>query len=265
MSYSKITQANAAGPAPFRFRFDFDIAFQAIIDMRQREVWAYEALVRGPNGQSAAEVIAGIPAPAMYAADQHCRETAIALASSLGMTEYLSVNFLRGALLAPQDYIASTLDCAAKNGFPTDRIMLEFSETEQVEDIFEGRRAVNQHAARGFLTAMDDFGAGYQGLSLLCDVQPDVIKMDMSMVRGVDTDPRRAKIVSAIVQLCRELDVMPVCEGVETKQELDCLLEIGVAHFQGFLLARPQLGRLLDHQQKEAAFAHVAPPLRPAG
>lgn len=264
MPYSGTTRANGAGLPPFRFHFEFDVAFQAIFDMRELQVWGYEALVRGPNGESAAQVIASIPAPAMYAADQHCRETAIALATNLGMEEYLSINFLRGALFAPEDYIANTLTCANQLGFPTERIMLEFSETEQIGNIAEGRRVVNKHNEGGFLTAMDDFGAGYQGLALLCDVRPDVIKLDMSMIRDVDRDPRRAKIVAAIVQLCGDLDICPICEGVETNAELDCLLDIGVAHFQGFLLARPQLGRLLDDHQKETAFGTLRNPLRPA-
>lgn len=265
MPFTRMTQAVTAGPVPFRFRFDFDIAFQAIFDMREGKVWGYEALVRGPNGESAAEVIASIPAPAMYAADQHCRETAIALAADLGLKEYLSINFLRGALLAPEDYIAATLECAKLHGFPTDKIMLEFSETEQVSEIAESRRAVNQYAASGFLTAMDDFGAGFQGLSLLCEVRPDVIKLDMSLIRNVDKDHRRAKIVAAVVRICSDLDICPVCEGVETVEELNCLMDMGVAHFQGYLLARPQLTRLLANHQKARAFAHMMPPLRPAG
>ena len=264
MPFTRITQADSAGPVPLRFRFDFDIAFQAIFDMRHQQVWGYEALLRGPNGESAAEVIAAIPAPAIYGADQHCRETAISLASSLELNGCLSVNFLRGALTAPVDYIAATLQCADRCGFPTDRLMFEFSETEQVKDISETRRRVNQHIEHGFLTAMDDFGAGFQGLSLLCDVRPDIIKLDMSMIRNLDRDPRRAKIVAAIIQLCDDLEICPVCEGVETKAELDCLMDMGVLHFQGFLLARPQLASLLTEPQKAAAFAHIATPLRPA-
>lgn len=265
MPFTRIAQAVTTGPGPSRFRFDFDIAFQAIIDMRAGKVWGYEALVRGPNGESAAEVIAGIPAPAMYAADQHCRETAIALAASLGMKEFLSINFLRSALLGDEDYIGATLACADQHGFPADKIMLEFSETEEVDEIDDSRSAVNRHNGRGFLTAMDDFGAGYQGLSLLCEVQPDVIKLDMSLIRNVDKDPRRARIVAGIVQICTDLNIRPICEGVETQEELACLLDIGIAHFQGFLLARPQLTRLLADHQKAAAFDLIRDRLRPAG
>lgn len=257
MAIARMTQSHVAAKVPLRFRFDFDIAFQAIFDMHEQKVWGYEALVRGPDGQSAAEVIAAIPAPAIYAADQQCRDIAIQLAVSLGMNERLSINFLRGALLAPEDYIATTLACADDLGFPADRIMLEFSETEQVPDVAESRARVNRHGCRGFLTAMDDFGAGFQGLSLLCDVHPDVIKLDMYLIRNIDTDPRRARIVDAILKMCRDLDICPVCEGVETKAELACLMDMGVAHFQGYLLARPQTARLLTPDQISAAFAQV--------
>lgn len=264
MPFTRMTYSDVTGAGPFRYRFDFDVAFQAIFDMRREQIWGYEALVRGPNGESAGEVIASIPAPALYAADQHCRDTAISLAANLGLTGNLSVNFYRGALGGTNDDIAATLESADRHGFPTNKIMFEFSETEHVRDVAKTRGHVNQHIERGFLTAMDDFGAGFQGLSLLCEVRPDIIKLDMSLIRNVDADPRRAKIVSAIVRMCQDLGICTICEGVETQAELLCLMDMGVEHFQGFLLARPQLARLLTEQQKAAAFAQVGISLDPA-
>jgi len=255
MSFSQVAKAPMAGPISFRFRFDYDIAFQAIFDLREGAVWAYEALVRGPNGEAAKDVINAIPGPAMYAADQLSRETAIWLASDLGLEKNLSVNFLRSALLAPEDYVDATLNTAQAHGISPDRIMLEFSEAEDIHDVNACRDVVNRHIDRGFLTAMDDFGAGFQGLSLLCEVRPHVIKLDMALIRGIDKDPRRAKIVSAMVKLCKDLNVMLISEGVETEGELVRLIGLGVTLFQGFYLARPQISALLTTEEIDAALS----------
>lgn len=265
MPVEDIYQIQRTGTAPFSFAFEYNIAFQPIFDLGQKRIWAYEALLRGPNGESASDVIASIPAFAKHEADQRCRETAIAMATHLGMTEVLSLNVLRSALLAPTDYIEATLDCADENGFPTNRILFEFSETEYTRDIQRNRGRVNRHALRGFMTAMDDFGAGYQGLSLLCDVRPDVIKLDMSLIRGVNYDPRRAIIVGTILDLCHKLHVRPVVEGVETQAELDCLRALGVEFVQGFLLARPQPAQLLTPKQVRTALKAIDKSLQCVG
>src|SRR5690606_15259672 len=91
----------------------------------------------------------------------------------------------------------------------------------------------------GLLTAIDDFGAGYSGLNLLADFQPDIIKLDMLLTRNIDSDRVRRSIVAGILTVCRELDIMVIAEGIETDAEYATLREMGVAYFQGYLFARP--------------------------
>ena len=98
---------------------------------------------------------------------------------------------------------------------------------------------MGNNAALGFKTAIDDFGAGYSGLSLLADFRPDIIKLDMHLLRGIDQDPIRQAIVRHCLALFTELQITPLAEGVETRDEMACLREMGVSLMQGYLFARP--------------------------
>jgi EAL domain-containing protein (putative c-di-GMP-specific phosphodiesterase class I) len=96
----------------------------------------------------------------------------------------------------------------------------------------------------GFSTAIDDFGAGYSGLDMFARFRPDEIKLDMELVRGIDTDRRRQAIVSAVVQMCADLETLLIAEGIETAGEAATLRRLGVRYHQGFWYARPALERL---------------------
>ena len=91
----------------------------------------------------------------------------------------------------------------------------------------------------GFATAIDDFGAGYSGLNLLADFQPDYLKLDIKLVRDIHRDRSRQAIVSGIVTVCRDLGVRIVAEGVEQVDEARWLRDAGIRYFQGYLFARP--------------------------
>lgn len=94
------------------------------------------------------------------------------------------------------------------------------------------------------MTAIDDFGAGFAGLKLLANFQPDLVKIDMELVRDIDTSPARQAIVAGIIAICRQLDIMVLAEGVETEAELAVLRAAGVPLVQGYYLARPILAAL---------------------
>ncbi|OTP80119.1 EAL protein [Caballeronia sordidicola] len=93
----------------------------------------------------------------------------------------------------------------------------------------------------GFQTAIDDFGAGYSGLTVLADFQPDLIKLDMALVRGVDTDSVRQRIVGGVPRICSDLGIRVIAEGIETVGERDFLSTNGVTWMQGYLYAKPAL------------------------
>jgi len=218
--------ANGAG-----LDFEFTMAFQPIVDTAARRIFAHEALVRGAAGEPASAVFAGVNEGNRYRFDQSCRTKAIRLAAELRMEPMLSINFLPNAVYRPELCIRTTLEAAATHGIPIDRIIFEITEGERIDDVPHVREIVEYYKAQGFKTALDDFGAGFSGLNLLAEIQTDFIKLDMALIRG-------------IVQVCRDLAITVIAEGVETPAEWRTLEGFGITLFQGFLFARPCFGGL---------------------
>lgn len=228
-----------AGPLPF----DFSYAFQPIVDVQARTVFAHEALARGTAGESATTVLSRITAENRYAFDQACREKAIRIAASLGMQSHLSINFLPNAIYQPELCIRSTLQAAHQHGFPIERIIFETVEGERVNDGKWLAQVLSQYKRIGFKTAIDDFGAGFAGLNLLADFQPDMVKLDMALVQGIEQSRSRRAIVAGVVSMCGQLGIDVIAEGIETADQAHCLADLGIALMQGFGFGRPQFER----------------------
>lgn len=233
-------QCRDAGP----LTFDFSYAFQPIVDVNACTVFAHEALVRGPANEPASSVLSRITADNRYSFDQACREKAIRIAAQLQMQSYLSINFLPNAIYRPEVCIRSTLQAAATHGFPVNRIIFETVEGEQISDGKWLAEILNEYKRIGFKTAIDDFGAGFAGLNLLADFQPDIVKLDMALVRGIDQSPSRRAIVAGVVSMCGQLDIDVIAEGIETSDEANCLLDQGISLMQGYFFGSPQFERI---------------------
>ena len=219
--------------------FSFSYAYQPIVDVDRRVTYAHEALVRGPAGEPAGTVLAQLDDSNRYRFDQACRVKAIKGAAQLGMRSRLSINFLPNAIYRPEVCIRTTLAAARTHGFAIENIIFEATEGEVVSD---GRRLaeiLREYKRMGFLTAIDDFGAGYAGLNLLADFQPDLVKVDMELVRGVDVSRSRQAIARGILRIGAELGIQVLVEGVETPSERDFFHHEGVSLMQGFLFGRP--------------------------
>jgi EAL domain-containing protein (putative c-di-GMP-specific phosphodiesterase class I) len=169
--------------------FPFSMAFQPIVDVDSRSVFAYEALVRGPHNEPAETILSRVTPENRYAFDQHCRVTAITLAARLGLAQSgarLSINFMPGAVYSPAACIQLTLQTARHVNFPSDYLIFEITEDEQVIDPAHLRSIVKDYRRRGFQVALDDFGKGFSGLNLLADFPTDLIKLDMELIRNLD-------------------------------------------------------------------------------
>ncbi|EIM25627.1 EAL domain-containing protein [Microvirga lotononidis] len=222
--------------------FDFTMAFHPIVDLDREIVWGYEALVRGTEGQSAWQILSQVDEARQYKFDQACRVKAIELAGRLfPKTEEtrLSINFMPNAVYEPSACIRTSLETARRVGFDTRRIMFEFTENERMADTKHVARIIAEYKRLGFITAIDDFGAGHAGLNLLANFQTDVIKVDMEIVRGIPDSSARQAIVAGILVMARALGITVIAEGIETEAELATLRNAGISLFQGFLFARP--------------------------
>ena len=221
------------------FELQFEYAYQPIVDVSTRRIFAHEALVRGPEGQSAASVLAEINDTNRYQFDQACRVKAVAGAARLGMKEKLSINFLPNAVYRPEVCIRTTLAAAMQYEFPIERIIFEVTEGEKVQDRPHLVNIFREYRRFGFKTAIDDFGAGYAGLNLLSEYQPDIVKIDMDLVRGIDAHRPRQVIVNGIVDICKNLGIQVLAEGIETKGERDFLMSAGIDLMQGYWFGKP--------------------------
>lgn len=228
------------------FDVPITMAFQPIMNITDGSVFAQEALVRGADGQGAGEILENVSEKNRYAFDQSCRVKAIELASELKIAEagsLLSINFLPNAIYDPRACIRLTLTTAMQYGFPLKRIMFEFTETEKL-DTPHLLNILRTYRSMGFLTAIDDFGAGYAGLELLSKFQPDVVKIDMELIRDIDKDRVKRMIVGPTLKMMHDLEIKVICEGIETFGEMDVLGDMGVELMQGYFFARPSLASL---------------------
>lgn len=225
----------------------FSMAFQPIVNIETGKPWAYEALVRGPQGESAWSVLSQVTEENRYAFDQNCRVQALSLASRLGLQHtgaLLSINFLPGAVYSAAACIQLTLNTARALNFPTDRLIFEITEGEKVRDANHLQAIANEYRKHGFRIAIDDFGAGFSDLSLLSELTADILKLDMVFTRDLHRKPRTAAIIRSIVALGNDLGMPVVAEGIETVEEYQALRHCGIHLMQGYLFAKPGFEQL---------------------
>jgi EAL domain-containing protein (putative c-di-GMP-specific phosphodiesterase class I) len=236
--------AGKCGRCDVELPFEFTMAFQPIIDLASARTTTFEALVRGPGGESAWSVLSQVTDKLMYRFDQACRVKAIEMASALDMQERLSINFLPNAVYEPEACIQATLEVSQRVGWPTDRLVFEFTETERVTDQAHLKHIIDSYRTMGFSTALDDFGNGYANLDLLTQLEPDKLKIDRELVMGCDQDRRRQALLRAVRGLAAEMQLELIAEGVETREEALWLARAGILRQQGFFYARPAVASL---------------------
>lgn len=244
--------------------FPFSMAFQPIVDVDTQEVFAYEALVRGPNGESASSVLNQVTAENLYAFDQNCRVTAITTAARLGLVETgarLSINFIPGAVYSPAACIKPTLDTARRCNFPVDRLIFEITEDHDVPDKARLREIVDEYLRLGFKIALDDFGSGYSGLNRLANLPVSYLKLDMELVRDLPQRPVALTIVKYVVALAAALGQNVVAEGIETVEEYLAVRGCGINLMQGYLFAKPGFEQLPKVRWPESELWNVQPQL----
>lgn len=224
--------------------FDFTMAFQPIVNVANQTIYAQEALVRGIDGQGSAHVFANVTDSNRYRFDQACRVKAIKLAAELNIDSKLSINFMPNAVYKPELCIRTTLEAAEIYYFPIERIIFEVTEGEQINDYSHLKDIIHSYQQQGFSTAIDDFGAGYAGLNLLANMQTDLVKLDMALIRNIHNDKVRQSITRGIIAFCKDLDITVIAEGIESADELYVLREMGIELFQGYYFAQPSFESL---------------------
>ncbi len=119
-------------------------------------------------------------------------------------------------------------------------VVLEVTERGRIESVPDLHSRISRLRALGYRIAVDDFGAGYAALNSFATLHPDVAKLDMALVRGVDHDRYRQQLIASVRAMCRDLDILVVAEGIETEAERAALVDLGCDLLQGFLIGRPR-------------------------
>lgn len=211
------------------------LAGQPIVRASDGSVFATEILVR--SHEPRLETPAALFAAAERLALQEDLGRAIrALAARIFLPPHtlLFVNISPTDLLS-EDLVYGTAPLTRRAA----TVVLEVTERVALEWVPDLRRRVARLRSLGYRIAIDDLGAGYSGLTSFASLEPDVAKLDLTIVRGVDRDQTRRRLVASMVQLCRELNIRLVAEGVETVGERDTLTELGCELLQGFLFGLP--------------------------
>jgi EAL domain-containing protein (putative c-di-GMP-specific phosphodiesterase class I) len=238
------------------------MAMQPVVSVSRRRVTAYEALVRSDHptlGRPDLLIGAAEELGRVHDLGRKVRATVAAqIEHAPGEIDFL-VN------LHPADLEDADLyDPDAPLSAHASRVILEITERASLDAIDDVQDRIARLRRLGFRIAVDDLGAGYGSLSAIALIRPDLVKIDMSLVRDVDADPVRMRMVRAIGIMCRQLGTPWLCEGVETQGELRALVENGADLVQGYLLGRPS--RRMEDAKEEvmAEIPRQTPPARPS-
>lgn len=213
------------------------MAYQPIVSAVDRSLFGYEALLRSD------EVALPHPGAILDAAERlgrlddlgrKIRATASSPVHGAPPESIFFINLhardlMDDTLLSPQSPLSAFAD----------RVVLEITERASLDEVKDAREKILELRRMGFRIAIDDLGAGYAGLTSFATLEPEYVKLDMSLVRDVDQNPTKEKLIRSMTSLCKELGIAVVAEGVETIPERDALVELGCDLLQGYLLAKP--------------------------
>jgi len=220
-----------------RIFVDTRIFFQPIVSVREKKVKAFEALCRPPIklvdlinvGKSTSEF-----------SETFCRERALAVASEVLSKEYLLfINFHPRFLKNPLKNFGDFLSDLYTYGFSPSSVVVELTEYEEV-DLTAVKSLISFFKSEGIKVALDDVGSGYSGLFYLSELNPDIVKIDMELIRDVHRHKLKKVIVHYLVKVSHDLGIEVVAEGIEKKEELEAVVYMGVDYLQGFLIGVPQ-------------------------
>ncbi|CAM6785368.1 MULTISPECIES: diguanylate phosphodiesterase [Enterobacter] len=222
-------------------------ALQPIVEPSEGKISSLEALIRGNDGGSPEQFFRALDPDTLYQVDLQTKAYAFALAEKLGIGSHkIAVNLLPMSLVNVPGAVEFLVDQIKNHGLQPEQVVLEITENEMISGLSQFNSAIKQLRGEGVGMAIDDFGSGYAGLSLLTRFQPDKIKIDREIISNIHLSGPKQAIVRSIISCCSDLEITLVAEGIEKIEEWCWLESAGIRRFQGFLFARPQLNGVGD-------------------
>ncbi len=217
--------------------------FQPIISLQDGAIFAYEALSRihVDTCNIGIENIfkAAAEENCLWELEMLCRKKSLKKARDKPSGAKLFINFDAHTIRSPQLKAGFTHQRLEKYQLNPNEIVFEITEKSAITDISEFSAAITHYRDQNFQIAVDDFGSGYSGLNRVCAFSPDFLKLDMELIRDLDSDPIKKAAVSTTVKFCKEAGIKVIAEGIETESELHTLIAIGADYGQGYFLGRP--------------------------
>lgn len=222
-------------------------ALQPIVEPSEGKISSLEALIRSNDGGSPEHFFKTLDQDKIYEVDLQTKKYAFALAEKLGIGSHkIAVNLLPMSLVNVPGAVEFLVDQISLHGLQPEQVVIEVTENEMISGFNKFNSAIKRLRGEGIGLAIDDFGSGYAGLSLLTRFQPDKIKIDREIVSNIHLSGAKQAIVRSIVSCCTDLEITLVAEGIEKLEEWCWLESAGIRRFQGFLFARPQLNGVGD-------------------
>ena len=216
--------------------------YQPVVDLQERRTIGFEALTRISNGSFEGPdrlFQVAHQNDAIWKLERICRARAIKGARGLASNQLLFLNVEPESIHDPMLRAESTFKLLRSSGLTPTQVVLEITEHSAVRDLAMFRQVLDFFKFQGFRLAVDDVGSGYSGLSSIAELKPDFIKIDMALIRGIDSHPIKQDLTRTITRFSRSSGITLIAEGVETPEEMRCLRDIGVRYEQGYLFARP--------------------------
>ncbi|MEO3988662.1 diguanylate phosphodiesterase [Pseudocitrobacter cyperus] len=233
---------DSLGPYKASNAAEYTLALQPIIDPLAQEIIALEALIFTPQGEISDAYFDSLSGEEIYKVDLTSKKVAFEMVKDRNLHgKIVCINLLPMTLVKIPNAVDYLLDEIKLNGLVPEQVVVEFTEHEVVSGIEEFTRAVRALKSAGISVAIDNFGAGFAGLQLLAQFQPDRIKINAELIRDVHKSGPRQAIVQAIIGCCQSLEIVVSALGIEKAEEWMWLESAGISHFQGDLFARPYL------------------------
>ncbi len=216
--------------------------YQPVVDLHLGKVIGYEALSRvvGDHFENVDALFRAAQASnALWPLERLCRERALAGAGALPQGSLLFLNVEPESIFDPHFRSDRTLRLLDRARLTPDRIVLEVTEHSAVRDFTAFRQTLSYFRSQGFRLAIDDMGSAYAGLQSVAEIQPDFLKVDISLVRDLHSQPLKRELIATMQRFSASVGIKLIAEGIEKPEELSALVEIGVPMGQGFLFAHP--------------------------
>lgn len=219
------------------------VVYQPIVDFRSGKVLGWESLARGPEGSHFRSPLVlfdfAEEVGSLFSLEKVCREQAIRHLGEFSPIQKLFLNIHPRTLTDPSFTPGETLQLLQKYRLSPHNIVFEITERHSISEFTLFHRTLAHYRKQGYLVAIDDIGTGYSGLSSIAEIRPDFIKVDMSLVKGIDTDPVKRALFETLVTFADKIGCGIIAEGIETETEMSSLISLGVHYGQGYYLAKP--------------------------